>query len=193
MNHNLTIIEKPDSITWDEIHDVIWKSHEENRSNGITMNYPSLTGSQLKSKFEGKAKVFVALWNQQLVGTTALQIRYYKVWTGEGDYGYIFLSAVLPDYQGKSIYRDLISRSIIELQKTGLNKIILDTNEKNTRMINIALNYGFKKVRCRKYSNHYSVVMVKWLDKCPYPSWYCMMRYKLSCCYMRLRYINTGK
>ena len=34
-------MEKPDWVSWETIHDVLWEAHAENRKNGVFMRYPS--------------------------------------------------------------------------------------------------------------------------------------------------------
>ena len=48
MTADISIIEKLEWVSWDEIHDVLWKAHERNRANGGLMSYPSLSGEELK-------------------------------------------------------------------------------------------------------------------------------------------------
>ena len=50
MDSSIQIIEKPDWVSWDEIHEVLWKAHENNRENGVFMSYPSLTGDEIKKE-----------------------------------------------------------------------------------------------------------------------------------------------
>jgi hypothetical protein len=60
--------------------------------------------------------------------------------------------------------------------------LIGDTHSKNTRRIEIALKNGFRLVRFFRAASkdHYSVVYAKWLNGCPYSSFYCWGKYQLS-------------
>lgn len=46
----IEIVEKPEWVSWDDIHDVVWKAHENNRKKGVIMSYPSLPGEKNKGK-----------------------------------------------------------------------------------------------------------------------------------------------
>ena len=48
----IRIMEKPDYVSWDEIHDVLWAAHKENRDAGMHMKYPGLPGDQLEIHIE---------------------------------------------------------------------------------------------------------------------------------------------
>ena len=74
MNTEINIIEKPEWVSWDEIHEVLWKAHEKNRENGVFMSYPSLSGDEIKRRVENNGKMFIALDGQNVVGTVALII-----------------------------------------------------------------------------------------------------------------------
>jgi len=75
MSDRFQIIEKPDWVSWDEIHDVLWKAHAQNREKGVIMAYPSLTGDEIKRRVENNGKMFIALDGQNVIGTLALIIK----------------------------------------------------------------------------------------------------------------------
>ena len=102
------IIEKPDWVTWDEIHEVIWKSHEANRQRGINMRFPSLSGEEIKKRVEdGNGKMFIAVDGNKVVGTAAVKRKKANLWCGKGDYAYLCFASVLPEYSGQGIYKQL--------------------------------------------------------------------------------------
>ena len=53
MENSIQIIEKPDWVSWDEIREVLWESHAENREQGIVNTYPLLPGDELR-RFVGE-------------------------------------------------------------------------------------------------------------------------------------------
>ena len=55
----------------------------------------------------------------------------------------------------------------------GLNRILFDTHEKNTRVIEINCKNGFVPVDYKFYRDHFNIVMVKWLEGCPFSSTRC--------------------
>ena len=64
MGQNIQIIEKPDWVSWDEIHSVLWKAHEQNRKKGMIMSLPSKSAEDLQKYMEGKGKMFW-LWMEK--------------------------------------------------------------------------------------------------------------------------------
>ena len=58
---NISIVEKPDWVSWEDIHNVVWKAHENNRLKGIIMSYPALSGDEIKDKIGKDGKLFTAL------------------------------------------------------------------------------------------------------------------------------------
>ena len=71
----IKIVEKPDWVSWDEIHEVLWKAHEKNRENGVFMSYPSLTGEELKNMLGNHSKLFIACEDKKVVGTLSLIVK----------------------------------------------------------------------------------------------------------------------
>ena len=59
MDSGIQIMEKPDWVSWDEIHEVLWRAHEKNREKGIIMAYPSLSGEEIKNKIGNKGKILI--------------------------------------------------------------------------------------------------------------------------------------
>lgn len=182
------IIEKPDCVSWGEIHEVLWKAHEKNRERGIFMRYPSLSGEEIRERIEGKGKMYVAVSNGEIVGTGAVVVRDWLLWCGKGQYAYFCFQSVLPDFQGNGIYKDLCQRSEQEARNMGLSRILMDTNENNKRVLDIAKKNNYKVVSLKFYKDHYNVVMVKWLDGCPYLGWYCDMQFIVHKWYWKQRH-----
>lgn len=172
------IIEKPDWVTWDEIHEVIWKSHEANRQRGINMRFPSLSGEEIKKRVEdGNGKMFIAVDGNKVVGTAAVKRKKANLWCGKGDYAYLCFASVLPEYSGQGIYKQLYIYREREIIKNGLTRVMFDTHEKNTRVADINLKHGYKKVSYKRYDDHYNIIFVKWLDGCPYSDFRCSYEY----------------
>jgi len=64
---DLHIIEKPEWVSWDEIHDVLWKAHAENREKGMNMNLPALPAEQIRGYGQAER-------TQQLAAGTQLHL-----------------------------------------------------------------------------------------------------------------------
>ena len=182
------IIEKPDWVSWDEIHSVVWNAHAQNREKGIIMSYPSLSGDEIRRRIENDGKLFIALDGQKVVGTLALIVKQGKNWYNKGRYGYLCFGAVLPDYSGKGIYRSLYQLAESTSKQMGLSVLTRDTNENNARMLKISKQEGYLFVECKAYKDHFNIVRAKWLNNCPFPTWYIKIRFVLSKFFVKTRF-----
>lgn len=188
MDSVLQIVEKPDWVSWDEIHDVLWKAHENNREKGIIMAYPSLSGEEIKNKIGDNGKMFLAIDGKKVVGTLALVEKAGKRWYNTGRYGYLCFGAVLPDCSGKGVYRSLYQLAESTAKQKGLSVLTRDTNENNARMLKITKQEGYHFVECKAYKDHFNIVRAKWLGKCPYPVWFIKLRFVISKIITKIRY-----
>jgi GNAT superfamily N-acetyltransferase len=177
MDSCIQIIEKPDWVSWDDIHDVVWLAHAQNREKGIVMRNPSLQGEEIRQRIEGKGKMYVALDGNKLVGTAACSIKKIPLWCGKGCYGYYCFAALLPSYRKMGIYPRLCEIREEELVKQGIYRVLMDTHEGNKREMYLARKQGFIPVDFVARKDHYSVMMVKWLDGCPYSRFWCSLIY----------------
>jgi hypothetical protein len=69
---SIQIIEKPEWVSWDEIHEVVWEAHANNREKGIIMSYPSLSGEEIKNMIGDHGKMFLAVGGLFLFGIYGL-------------------------------------------------------------------------------------------------------------------------
>lgn len=189
MNSEINIIEKPDRVSWDDIHEVLWKAHEQNRNKGMNMAFPALSGTCIKEKItEGHGRMLVAISDGKIVGTAAIIIKRSNLWCGKGEYGYCCFASVLPEYNGKGIYKALdLKREELAISMR-LTRMLGDTHENNKHRLDIAKKAGYKFVGVSVWNDHYNIVMVKWLNGCPYTNLYCKCQYLLHKWYIKLRY-----
>lgn len=187
-NSNICIIEKPDRVSWDEIHSVLWKAHEQNRQKGMYMGLPSKSAEELQYYIEGKGKMFVALDGEKVIGTLALIVKKGNRWYNSGRYGYACLGAVLPEYSGKGVFRALYNKMEAEAIRLQLPVITRDTHESNARMLKISKQEGYRFVSYKACKDHFNIVRAKWLGDCPFPTWYIKLRYLLSKMMIRTRF-----
>ena len=69
----ITVMRRPESVSWEAVSRVLKEAHRENVRRGIRMTYPQLPPEQLYEKTEGRGGVlFVALDGERLVGTAAV-------------------------------------------------------------------------------------------------------------------------
>lgn len=188
----IEIVEKPDWVLWDDIHNVVWKAHEQNREKGIVMALPSLSGEEIKDKLGKTGKLFVAIDGDKVVGTLALIRKTGNKWYCNGDHGYLCLGAVLPEYSGKGIYRSLYQLAEITAKQMKLPVLTRDTNEHNARMLKITKQEGYYFVDYKICKDHYNIIRAKWLNGCPYTEFYIKCQFLLHKWYKKLKY-KPGK
>ena len=180
MDPSIRISLKPESVSWDEIHQVIWQSHEENRRNGVVMRYPSLPGEEIRKRVGEEGKMLVALTEDgKLIGTGAVFPKKASLWFGKDTFAYCCFASVLPEYNGKGVYKEICRRQEEMAREMGLDKMLFDTHEKNSRNLGHSIKAGYRPVDVKFYGDHYNVVMVKWMDGCPYSDWVCAFHYRL--------------
>ena len=188
--NSIIITEKPDWISYDDIHELLYRAHESNREKGIFMFTSTLNGKELEERIGDRGKCFVALYGDKLVGTNSYRILTRNRWYRKGELADSILIGVLPEYKNMGISSRLHEAIVEDVRQNGLSVLELDTAEKNKLMREISLRRGFRYVSSFASPNvkHYSVVMVNWLDGCPFPAWYCTMRYCLQRFKVHLRY-----
>lgn len=175
MDNSIQIVEKPDWVLWDDIHEVLVKAHAQNRANGINMKKPTLPGERIAKEIGNEGKMFVALDGNRVIGTAAVVPIIKSYWCGKNvdKYACVHFDAILPEYNGKGIFKKLD----IEREKTalswGIDKMMGDTHEQNYHRLEIAKKSGYKFVDCKFCGDHYNVVWVKWLNGCPYSDFRC--------------------
>ena len=182
----VVICEKPDSVSWEQISEVLVESHAENRQNGVYMPYPHLPPDEIRKKIEGRGIMLVAMMDEKLVGTAAMVFLNKKLWCGSGKYAYCCFASILPEYNGKGIYKEMCRIQEEMAREAGLNMMMFDTHEKNSRNLGHSIKAGYKFVDLKFYRDHYNVVMVKGLDGCPYSSLRCSLSF-----FKRKWYVKT--
>ncbi len=178
---------KPDWVSWDFVHECINRAHETNRKSGFSMQNSTMSVQELED-YLSNGYCFVAILGDKVIGTNALKIVKSKLWFAKGDIGYECLTAIDPEYRNTGAYFGLKKLRTSFAKKNGLKVLMFDTHEDNKNVQAIDLKFGFKYVRYYASSKtwYYSVVMVKWLDGCPYSDWYCKFRFNLSRFFVRL-------
>ena len=187
MGNNIQIIEKPDWVSWDEIREVLWKSHAENRENGINNALPSKSSDEIRRFVGDKGKMFVALDGKKVIGTAAVIIKNSRRWYTNGDYAYVCLGAILPEYRRQRVYFH-VEKATEVYAKSSCSLLINDMHENNLKIQKLRLREGFQHVAYKACKDHYNVVMAKWFNGCPYPHWYIKFRFQLSKLYLKTRY-----
>ena len=183
---DIQILEKPESLSWETIHDVPEKAHQSNRENGIVMRKPSLPAEELAKEVGEDGVMLVAMDGSRVVGTAALLVKECSNWYNKGQYGYLCFASVLPEYAGKGIYKRLSEERDRIARSKGLNGVLFDTHHINKRVSAINRKNGFKRVGVRLFDNHWNIVLFKWLNGSDHSSFECFFRYSISLVRMQL-------
>lgn len=191
--NDIQIMEKPDWVSWDDIHEALWKAHEKNREKGIYMRYPSLSGDELRNLIGEQGKCFVAIYDGKIIGTNAYILKQNRRWYAKGQtVAHLCLASVLPEYQGSTVYFNLVRHRQKYIDGLGIKIVDMDTEDNNKMVQKLLLKQGFKYVGymlCKTPNPHYSVIMARWLNGCPFSDRYCAFRFWVSKLKVRLKYL----
>lgn len=186
----IKVIEKPDDIPFDAIHELLFEAHRVNRECGINMSTAFLTGEEIEKRIGKDGKCYVALDGDRVVGTISIRMVERNTWYAKGKIPDYMLVGILPEYQGRGIYTMLAKKVFDFSKQQGYQVLELDTAETNTHAIQVYKHQGFKIVGYKRpNSDHYSVVMAKWLSGCPFSDVYCNIKFFISKIKVRLKYI----
>ena len=172
---------KPDWVSWESIHDCIKRANETNLNNDVSLFSSTLSVSELKDYLKD-SYVFVAVLNDNIIGMNSLKIINSHLWWAKGDVGFECLTAIDPTYRNTGAYFGLRKVRTNFARSLGVKIMQFSTNIDNKNVQTINAKLGFKQVRYYASSKtwYYSVIMVRWLDGCPYSNRYCDFRFKLS-------------
>lgn len=181
MENKIQIIEKPDWVSWDDIKQCLFEAHAENREKGINMSHYQWPAEKIRDFVGEKGVVLVAIEGKKVVGTAAIAEKFGKTWYAKGRYAYMCYASVLSSYNGKGLYHSLTEKREEIAKSMGFKTLVFDTHKNNRKIQSIAKKNSYRFVRFFRAGNdHYSVVMAKWLDGCPYSKLYCKMQYQKS-------------
>lgn len=182
------IVEKPSEISWDAIHEILLAAHSDQNKDGGTQTSAYLTGEELKERV-GDGKCFIALLNDKVVGTASVNIRERNFWYNKGKIAYYCFDAIIPDYQGLGIYSMLDAVRDEFVRASEINVIYTSTSYRNKKMQDIKRRQGYRLVgfHAFKDTNYYSVTFARWLNGCPFSTWYIGLRYIITMVRVKLR------
>lgn len=172
---------KPESVSWEAIKECLVLAHESNSRNGFSMYNSMISVLELEDYLKG-GYCFVAMQGEKVIGTNSLKVITSKSWWANGNVGYECLTAIVPEYRNSGAYFGLRKLRTEYAKKLGIKILQFDTHENNKSVQMIDRKFGFKYVRYCAFpmTDYYSVVMVRWLDGCPYSDKYINFRFKLS-------------
>ena len=175
-------LEKPEWVTWDDIHECLYKAHSVNRKKGFSMTNVGLSGEELKKKV-GSGHCFIALEGKRVVGVACLKIFKPNRWWTKKEVAYTFLDGIIPEYRGTDVFFGLEKIRNKFISDAGVRIRQCNTAEQNKTVIKLCTRGGYKIVQYSatgKGADYYSVIMVLWEDGCPYGDWFVNFMFKLS-------------
>ena len=189
----ITIIPKPDYISFEDIQNLLNKAHESNKEKGLVYATANQTVSRLKEKI-GDGVCLVALCDGKLAGTATISFRNLRYWYHDGKVAILKLLGVSPEYKGMHLSSLLLTKWIDIAKENNVNVLVTDSAEHNTIVRNICLKRSFCKVDYCSYkgNNFYTVVYAKWLNDCPHSKFSCWLHFNLKRLVVKLKY-KPGK
>lgn len=173
---------KPEWVTWADIKQCMILAHEVNRKKGVVMQNQFMNIEEFEDYFKD-TYCFVALKDKEVIGTMSFRIQTCHHWWARGQKViYNCADAIIPEYQGTDVYLDLRALREKYIKETGIRIIQSDTAENNKAILRISARKGGKQVKLYASPKtwYYSVVMVRWLDGCPFSDRYINFMFKLS-------------
>ena len=191
---NITVCEKPNWISFEDIHDLLWVANEENRKAGFVLKTSTLSGKELYDYLGDDGQCYVALCDEKVVGTLSVRFVELDKWFFKGKIADFALIAVLPEYQGHHVLGALIEKGIKYTLYKECPTIKLDTAEQNIRAINAYKHFGFVPVGYYSVEkgDHNNIIMAKWLHKCPFNKTRILLEFLARKLFVRINY-KKGK
>lgn len=192
-NHLIVITERPDWVSFDDIHQLLYAAHVSTREKGIMINTATMDAKALQEHIGESGQCFVALDGDRLVGTISVRIIERNTHYMHGKVTDPVLLGILPDYRGKHISTMLFER-VIRFAEEHTGVIEGRVAEENLHMQEILLKWGYQYVDFHSFKNvdHYTVALYKWFPNCPYSKLWLKLRFQLKKAYVKLRF-KPGK
>lgn len=192
---NIVITEKPDWISYDMIHELLYAAHAINREKGFHVTSANMSGEELLKHIGDEGKCFVALDGDKLVGTVSYRVVNRNFWCAKGLVADRILAGVHPDYKGRHIASRMYEKVIEDANSRGLKYIESTTQEQNigVQKKNIKDGYRYISFVASKGADYYSVVMLQWLDGCPPAKWKTDLHFALRRAQIKMLYKKGGK
>lgn len=144
MNNELVVMEKPEQVSWDSIHEVLWAAHESTRKDGIFYPTSEMTGEELKEFLEKHdGHCIVAMDGDKVAGTMSYYVVKINTRLYKGSFLLLALAGNSPDYKGRGVFSKIYNVCYDYAKANGLDGMMFGTAEKNHTMRNIFASKGF--------------------------------------------------
>ena len=180
MKNEICFIKKPDCVSFDMIHEVLWGAHESTRAKGMQFSTAEMTGEELEEYIKThNATCYVAMDGDKVVGTLSCYLDYTNRGPTKGFFVKEVLAGVLPEYKGQHIYSQLFELAIKYAKENEAKGIIVATFAGNKKMQQIKKRQGYIFTRHFIKNGHFSVCGYLCFDALPHSKMY----YKL--CFLK--------
>lgn len=181
---------KPDTISYDELYELLYNAHAENRKRGMIINPDIKSGEDLKAHLGKDHVCMVAMDGNQVVGTFSIRIEKGTRKISKNLLtGYLSNMGVSEEYRGMGVGAGLISKLAEYAEKEGADALALHVREGNNAY------YLYKKAGfieadylVRDKQKRKTIYMIKWLGRPKYPKWSLMLHYGLKKAYLTAKY-----
>lgn len=190
----IRVIQKPDTINWEELAECQQQAHENNKEDGVHMVCADFSAEVLRDAVKDGV-TFVALdETSTLAGMLSVEYKEVHRWWHKGKGAYICYVAVSPRYKGQGVYRKLSKAAEDKIVADGVIVEYLNTHIRNRPAQRAYEKDGYRKVRFSpgSGSDYYSVEMAKWINGQSKNTIVCALIYRLSELVVRLLY-KPGK
>ena len=186
----ILIKEKPETISYEEIYELIYLAHKHNRQKGLQINTKIQNGTELKLHLGTDAKTYVALDSSGcLVGTVSVRIQESVIKESRLLVAYLMHLAVHPEHSGKGIGKKLCDRVENFALENHVDGVVLYVVEKNdARLFYIKNGYTPIDYIPRHAQKQNTICMIKWTKENVAISWKDRLLYFLKRMRIRLKY-----
>lgn len=179
---SIIIKEKDLSISWEQIRELIFIAHNDNRKKGLDIRNAHLSSEELQQSLGKDGVCFIASEGDKLVGTCSIAFKKENFWFHNGEYAYLTLDAVHPDYRGRGIFQQLEKQRMQMILARNIPVAVMYIAQKNKKRRNIAKKTGFQEVEIKynPYNSHNFIIYCKWMHERKTPYFSIKIRYILS-------------
>lgn len=167
---SLTVLEKKDSIPYDDIVRILHDAHKSLVEKGMNFGASRQNAQDIENRLSDDGKFIIAKIGDQIVGVGAVNtcILNHK-WYGKGRVAKYDLLGVASEYKGRGISK-IIDKKREEIGYSISDLIITDTSEHNDIVLDSYRRKGWIYVDYQSFvgTNYYSIVLARWKSGCPF-------------------------
>lgn len=175
----IRVIPKPESVSYDEIADVLHDAHRANTKAGMHFTAAEQSGDEIREHLGDDGQFYVIMDEAGLCAVGAVRYRTWNKWFCRGELcGDILFVGVRERCKGQGLSK-LLFRELEQEAFTRCSIATMNTARQNERMLKSRRHDGWRYV---DYFSHdgtdfYSIMLAKWRDGCPWTESKCRLKY----------------